>query len=370
MAFEFCDGLDNHNTVNNNLLYKWKIDQFLNMNFGLFSTSGVAGGTALRANRNGSSVKGVMYKTKALRGNTEAYFVAWWFSPLLAATGTTYSHILILTNDGTYETNTGAYSAPSTSTISQLELHLLPTGYLELRRNNTVLATATTTQLSVGNWYFLQAKVFIDDTTGVFQLKIGTTDEINYSGDTYSGGGDKGFRYITFATSQNNTGNQYLIDDPMMYTGAGDAPNDFFSANKIITQKQPSGAGSITQGTPSTGSNYACVDEVPPNTTDYVDFSTSGMADTYAFTDMGAGTGIEAVVINTVCRTTGTTNRKYKGRCKSSSSVGYGPEVEALLNASIYYTQQSAIVVDPNTSVAWSGYAAVDAAEFGLEVTV
>lgn len=370
MALEFCDGFDNHNALTANLTNKWKNGSFTGFAYTLSNTLGVQGTAGLQISRNGSSWKGFLKKTSALRGATEDFFVVMWFKPSLAATLTTVTHVLILTNDKSCETSTGAYSAPSTSTVSQLELCLLPSGYLELRMNNTVLATASTTVLELGNWYFLQVRARIDSTSGEFEVKIGATTELTFSGGTYTGGGSAGIRYVVHATSNNTSGNQYIIDDPIYFTGAGDTPNAFFTNPKIITQKQPNAAGSVTQGTPSTGANYTCVDEVPPNTTDYVDFAAVGDADTYGFADLGAGTGIEAVVINTVCRTTGTTNRKYKGRCKSDSSVGYGPEVEALLDPTTYYTQQSPVAVDPATGSAWSGYAAVDAAEFGLEVTV
>lgn len=369
MALEFCDGLDNHGANKSNQVAKWYPGSSDAASYSMSSTAGVQGGAAVIVSQGSSaSFRGPCYLTKGVKGQNEDFYCAWWYKPTLLSTNTARSRILILTNLASLA-QASTDSALNTSSYSELDLHLLPSGYLEVRLNDTVLATGTTTQLALNDWYYLQVRVRVDGTSGEFEVRVGATTEISYSGSTFSGSGTKGILAVIHSTSPSSGANSYYVDDPIYFTGAGDAPNTFFSSPMIISQRQPSGAGSITQGTPSTGANYTCVDEVPPNTTDYVDFASVGDADTYAFAPLGGGTGIVAVVVNTVCRTTGTTNRKYKGRCKSGASVGYGPEVEGKLN-NAYYTQQSPVAVDPATGSAWSGYAAVDAAEFGLEVTV
>lgn len=53
----------------------------------------------------------------------------------------------------------------------------------------------------------------------------------------------------------------------------------------------PSGAGTTTQWDPSTGSNYACVDELPASDTDYISTNTTNEIDTYAMGNLTSEIG-------------------------------------------------------------------------------
>ena len=77
------------------------------------------------------------------------------------------------------------------------------------------------------------------------------------------------------------------FDDLYVCDSAGSTNNGFLGDCRIDTI-YPSGAGNYTQFTPSTGSNYTCVDETAPNTTDYVDGATVGDRDSYALGNLSA----------------------------------------------------------------------------------
>jgi hypothetical protein len=64
----------------------------------------------------------------------------------------------------------------------------------------------------------------------------------------------------------------------------------------------PTGAGATTQFDPSTGSNYACVDEVPASDTDYIYTNTANDVDTYACGNLtGTINSVKAVQVQARC---------------------------------------------------------------------
>ena len=81
------------------------------------------------------------------------------------------------------------------------------------------------------------------------------------------------------------------IDDLYLVDLTGPYPFNDRLGNVKVEQLLPSAAGATTQWTPSTGANWAAVDEQPPSSTDYVGSTTSGQRDLYATTDLVSTTG-------------------------------------------------------------------------------
>ena len=59
----------------------------------------------------------------------------------------------------------------------------------------------------------------------------------------------------------------------------------------------PSGAGNYAEFDPSTGTNYSCVDEIPPSDADYVSTATAGEYDSYAMNSITLGAGQEVAAV-------------------------------------------------------------------------
>jgi hypothetical protein len=66
-----------------------------------------------------------------------------------------------------------------------------------------------------------------------------------------------------------------LVNAPHSSFASGFEPNSKALGEGFVVHLIPNGAGATTQLTPSAGSNFQCVDEVPPNTRDYVSSSTA-----------------------------------------------------------------------------------------------
>jgi hypothetical protein len=87
----------------------------------------------------------------------------------------------------------------------------------------------------------------------------------------------------------------------------------------------PTGAGNYTQFDPSAGSNYQCVDEIPPNESDYVSTAVTDEYDSYAMDTITIDTGqtIQAVIPIAYAKRGETTEQIALGtRYSSTDSVG------------------------------------------------
>lgn len=127
----------------------------------------------------------------------------------------------------------------------------------------------------------------------------------------------------------------------------------------------PSGAGTTTQWDPSTGNNYACVDETPPSDTDYVSTNTTNEIDTYAMGDLaGAITSIKCVQIQARAAYEGApTPTKIQLGCRSGGADYFATDISP---GSTFAGITKLLETDPATEVAWTSDG-VNAAEFGIK---
>lgn len=160
-----------------------------------------------------------------------------------------------------------------TNTAIQVAVKFYPTG-IEAFRYITSLGSVATT-LHKATWYCIEIKVVLSDTVGEVTVKIDGAQKLNLtSKDTiYDGDGT----IDDIMIYQESTDTVYVDDiviDSSAWPGVG-------GLHVLV----PSGAGNYTNWTPSTGSNYECVNENPPtDDTDYVstDASVTGTKDSYA----------------------------------------------------------------------------------------
>jgi len=140
--------------------------------------------------------------------------------------------------------------------------------------NGTLLDDGTTT-LNVNTTYLIEVYYVPLNSGGTIQVKIdGGAAEIDYSGDTTAGLEN----LQTIGLGDPNDSQAYFDDFVMDDAG--------WIGNTRIQGLVPTGAGTTTQWDPSAGSNYACVDELPPSDTDYVYTNTADEIDTYAAGNM------------------------------------------------------------------------------------
>jgi hypothetical protein len=237
-------------------------------------------------------------------------------------------------------------------------------GNIELYRGSSLIATGSIT-LSVDVWYRLEIRIVIHGSTGVFQLKINETLDIDFSGDTDDNGA-LGINVVKL--SHQSTVGITSWDDLVIYNSGGAAPNDFLGDMRIETLR-PTGAGDSSDSTPSAGTRHEAVDDSGGNDGDstYVSMDTND-EDLYAMGDLSfTPSAVYAVVTNVVCRADGSTPRVLRGKVKTGTTEGNGMNKEVPFGSN-YKTLQDYFPVDPDTATSWTE-SGVNGMQVGQEVT-
>jgi hypothetical protein len=182
-------------------------------------------------------------------------------------------------------------------TVQHLSLTLDATNHLVLRLGSitgTPLVTSTAT-LPNSQWRYLEVQATIADSGGRCTVRIDGVTIIDYTGDTKNGGTGTNIDRITLG-GQTSSSPTWIWDDMYILDGVDDTANtgrkdnDFLGDIKV-EPLLPNGDGAVSQWLGSDGNsvqNYLLVDEVPPNTTDYVGTPTVGNRDLWALADVTA----------------------------------------------------------------------------------
>jgi hypothetical protein len=238
--------------------------------------------------------------------------------------------------------------------VGQLSIQFTSSGFLAVHRGapgvSTLLGSASS---GVGNqaWYYLEVIYTISDTVGVVTLKVnGTTILSLTSQDTRATGGSTNVASVRL---QGNGNSITHYDDLYILDTTGSAPHNAALGPVRVLQVLPTAAGDSTQFTPSTGSNFQCVDEATHNgDTDYVESTTTGHIDTYNVADVTTtATVIYAVKASVIGRFATGGSRNIKLRIKSGSTT----DVSAAKALTATYSELNhMVIVNPATTAAFT----------------
>lgn len=234
------------------------------------------------------------------------------------------------------------------------------TGILAYRGDGTLLGSIATA-IPLNTWFYIEVKVLLNDSTGTVTVRKDAATVLSLtSKDTKNGGTKTVFDSFGF-THFNNVND---IDDVYACNGAGSSPNNDFLGDIHIEVKYPSGAGTTTQLTASTGANYTTVDENPPNTTDYNGSATNDQYDTYAMADLttASGTVFGVNILEFVAKSDA--GAKGGAIVVRSGGTDYEQTDEALATGYAYINK--VLETDPATSAAWT-ISNVNAMEVGFK---
>lgn len=251
---------------------------------------------------------------------------------------------------------------------NQVELRLVNDGTLRVTRNGTTLGTSASA-ISAGTWYFIEFKVFINDTTGTYEVKVDGSSWLSGTGADTKNTTTAGANQVRLGIVNGTAGSSfYDYDDVYICDGSGGSNNDFLGDVRVDCYL-PNGNGNSSQLTGSDGNstdNYALVDESSVNgDTDYVQSSTSGQKDTYAFPNMShSPTNIFGVQVNMMAKKDDSGARSI---CSVTRSGGSDTDGSAFAIPTSYVDIAQIVETDPNTASAW-GTAGFNAAEFGAKV--
>jgi hypothetical protein len=251
---------------------------------------------------------------------------------------------------------------------AQCFLGVNPDGSLQLYRGGfTATSNATAPSLitpSTKPIYGIEMRVTINNTTGSVTVWLNGTQVLNQTG-------------INTRQSANNFANQFQISgvsgsvgnsDQGLYTdyvrvwdSTGTNQNTATGNDRRPVTKLPIGAGTFTNWSPvGLPTNWQCVAQNPPNTSNYVSTSTAGATDSYNMKVVGFLSAPSMVVARSYMQKDDGATRTYANGVLSGSSQGLGSPVTA---ASGLLWVDSCISNDPATGAVWTG-ASADAAQF------
>lgn len=252
-------------------------------------------------------------------------------------------------------------------TTDQCHLNMDPAGRVQFVRGiSTTVATSAAVVLFAGVTHHLQFMATIDPTVGVYEIRIDGVNVLSGTGaNTRNTANNFANGYILCGGGA--TGGAWDIDDLYVWDGSGSL-NTGFPGDVRVLSSLPNGAGATTNFTPTSGANYTTVDDPTPNITDYVSGTTVGNKDTYAFADIvGSGTVRGSMLSIYAQKADVGAARGIKAICRSGGTEVLS--VEQILGLGWRYWLQAVYEQDPATSVLWANLAALNAAEFGVQVS-
>jgi hypothetical protein len=295
-------------------------------------------------------------------------------------TGTLESHTIIL--DAQAEWYVGFWWSGRMVTNNRLvgfldgatrHMELMPFGgsgtpvTLAAFRNATQVATASLRGTREGVWTWFEVYCKIADSGGRFKVIQNGEVIIDFTGDTRNGGNASADRLIFGGINAGvGSGNW---DDLYICDASGSAPNNTFLGEVRVEALFPTGNGNSSVLVGSDGNstnNYLLVDETTsPDSADYVESSTPGDKDTYAFGDPTPASGtVFGVQINPWAAKTDAGVRSIVSVARLSGTETDGPVKTLLQNDQVYVYDVRA--TKPGGG-AWS-LSDVSNAEFGAKI--
>lgn len=237
--------------------------------------------------------------------------------------------------------------------LGTLNMHEYTNSFKAYRGNSSTLLAQGTFDFGVGDSALIEVRYKpATDATGYFVVKVNGSTDIN----------------VALAQTANNAlqidtirigDHRHVTYDDFVVESA-----DWIGDTRILGIV-PSGAGTTTQWTPSTGSNYACVDETPVSDTDYNYTNTNDNIDLYAMGDTGlSGKTIKAVAFDVRLSYEGTPTPTGVKPVVRHSSTNYAGDT--ITTTTAYKTYQKIYETNPGTSSAWS-ISDIDAVELGVK---
>lgn len=259
------------------------------------------------------------------------------------------------------------------ASTSQMEVRINPDMTLSVTRGGTVLGTSSLA-LATNSYAHIEFKVKIDPTVGTYEVRVNGVTQITGTSANTRASSNSTANQVFIGPSIGTSGT-LLFDDVIFWDGQATDANGFADIHDFIGDcglawLLPTGAGTTTQFTPDTGSNYARVNEATPDgDTSYAESATVSNIDTYATADLaGTITSVKSVAVAHYAKKTDVGSRGMKAELRSAgANAAHATEI-ALGNSYQYYL--SVFGQDPNNGSAanWTP-TSVNALEIGQQVS-
>lgn len=339
MALRFMDGFDHYASAD--LSAKWSA---VSLQSGSLSSSGGRFGGGFLTLATGFSST---YARKTL-DNQATWIVGFALNYAVAPTVT--SNIFRFLDAGT----------------TQNEIQLTASGILRWTRNATLLASGSTV-LSAGSWYYIEIQMTVSSSVSANSciLSINGVPEITLAAATSTKTTSRSTADTIELTAPVGTQFAVSFDDVYICDGTGSKNNSMLGDCRVEALL-PTAAGTTTQWTSISGSNYANVNASSPDgDTTYVASSGITQKDTYTMGDLSTSPssifGIQTVLD---IRKDDAGSRSIAAVIRSGGSDYDGATTPV---GDTYGMATEIRELDPNGSVAWTP-SAVNAMEAGVKL--
>jgi hypothetical protein len=239
---------------------------------------------------------------------------------------------------------------------------LLDTGEITVvNDDSTTLGTTSGAGITTGTWQYVEIKVKTHVSAGTIDIRVNEIPVLSATGKKTKCHSNSYSDVFGFGGID---GTHFCLTDLYFLDTSGTANNNFLG-NMQVTCVRPNSAGSSTQFTPDSGSNYSRVNEaVCGDNSNYVEGSTPGHKDLYNYEAVPPA-NIYGVMACTDCRETDASPFSLVTVCKSGATESN--DSAQSIGTTDFVTKVRVIENDPNTSAAWSK-TNLDAAQFGVKV--
>lgn len=242
------------------------------------------------------------------------------------------------------------------------ELYVKADGTMEFVTGTSTVRATGTAVIPNNVLTYIEIKYYVHASTGVFNTRVNGTDDITFTGITKAAT-NAYINRIGFYYPYNYTasGSSIWISDIVIMTGSSTL--DMLGECNVGAYF-PTGAGSNTNWTPSTGSNYACVNKTSPGAdSKYISSATNTQKDTYAYGDLPSDPATIPFVQQVIL---GNTTYGGLGLIKPVClSVGDESDGDSITTDQAAAYKRRILTANPHGNVAWTK-AGFNAAEFGV----
>jgi hypothetical protein len=243
----------------------------------------------------------------------------------------------------------------------QIEIGYTAAGEIYILSGVTPIDTSIESVTYGNTWHHLEAKIFFDNTTGTYDIKLNGSTILSGGPVDTLGSNDANVDYVAFSNTFE------LIDDLYVLNTDGSINNDFLGVDTRIKLLLPNADGTHTDWTPSTGvDHYAVVDENPETLSDYVSSGTLNEIDTFDFPNLSV-TSVYAVKAGANMMNASGGVRDVRFKAISGVTTDDAPTIGVSYDDAMEQVIENIWEADPNTAAAWT-VANFNLAEFGLEV--
>ena len=252
--------------------------------------------------------------------------------------------------------------------VTHMTLRILPGNVLAVYRASTELGRSTISIIPNG-YQYVEIKFTISDTVGSVEVRLNGTSVITLSGVNTRNGGSataNGFSFESVLVNGSWDTAASYYDDIYICDDSGSVNNDFLGDIRV-SALVPTGDGTYTQFTPSTGGNYQNVDdESPDGDTTYNSDNAVGHVDSFAMSSLPSSAGLVLGVQTLVAARKDDAGERSMGTVQRSGSTDTeGAGVPLLVG---YRYIRDVYDINPATGVAYT-VGEVNALEVGYKVT-